>query len=74
MSNLTVLKQTPRLPSDAAAQLRKIADSIDAGETTELCAAMVTNGSYEFLFVSSLTDSLVLASLLQHRCVERFSG
>lgn len=52
--------------------MRKLADQIEAGEVESLVVACVSNGNYEFHFPSSLTDSLVLASLLKARCIENF--
>jgi len=66
------LKPANKLPVDLPGQLRALADRIEAGEVTAFVAAMAANGNYEFLFASPDTDNLVLASLLQARCIERF--
>lgn len=66
-------KAASRLPDDFADVLRSIADQVEAGEVTEFVAAFVVDGEYEFLFPSSLSASLVLGSLLQKRCCDRFT-
>lgn len=60
-----------RPPSDLAAVLRDMADRVDAGAITEMLVVRVENGSYEFMYGASLADSIVMASLLLHSCVER---
>ena len=58
-------------PSDLSAQLREIADAVDAGEVTGLVAAFVDNDEYSFLFGASLSEAIVLTTLLQSRNVGR---
>lgn len=73
MSNILTLaasKVNP-MPADFAAELRALADRIDAGEIKAFVGMAVAE-NYESLFPSSLQDSLELASLLQARCVARF--
>lgn len=58
-------------PSDLSDVLRKIADQADAGEVTDLIVAYHLNGNREFIYGTSLNDSLILATLLQQNCIDR---
>lgn len=62
----------PRVDSELVRTLREIADAAERGEVVELVAAYVHANEYKFVYGASLTESLVLVSLLQHRCVQRF--
>lgn len=73
MSNVRPLASPPKLPADTSAHLRALADRVDRGEVTALVIAMVDGGSYEFLMPSPLSKSLELATLLQHRCINKFT-
>lgn len=70
--SLTVIKSPPRLPLGLADDLRELARKVESGELTEFVAAYVVNENYEMMFGSSLGDSLVLSTLLQSRCIDRF--
>lgn len=72
MSGCVLLKPRAPLPSDFAGVLRDLADAVERGEVAQCAVACVRGGAFEFLLPSSLHDSLVLAALLHHRCVERF--
>lgn len=70
--SLHTITPARKLPADTAAALRLLADQIDSGLVTSIVIAAVAGDTYEFHMPSSLHDSLVLASLLQTRCLEGF--
>jgi hypothetical protein len=70
--NVVKLAQRSPLPADTPAALRRLADAIEAGACTAFVAAAVVDGQYEFHRPSSLTDSVVLSSLLHDSCVRAF--
>lgn len=72
MTNLVRLDVGPKAPADLSRNLRDIADAIDRGEVTALVAGLVYNGGYEFVYGASYSACLELATLLQHRCIEKF--
>ena len=59
-----------RAPSDLADKLRALADHADAGELTEAVIAYVRNDYYEFVYAASLSQCIVLSSMLQQTCVD----
>ena len=63
-----------KAPDNLAADLRKIADAVDRGEITAMVAAFVEKGEYSFHYAASISSGLELATLLQHRCLERYKG
>ncbi len=73
MSNIKEVKFGKRAPIDLSGILRNLADDVDAGRITELVAAYLIDGEYEFAHAASLGDSLVLSTLLHKRVVDRFS-
>lgn len=66
-----VSRKSSPLPADFPGILRALADRIESGEVTQFVGLAVSE-EYEFLFPSSLHESLVLASLLQHRAAAKF--
>lgn len=66
--NIVPLKKPP---SDLAQRLRELADLADEGRVTGATMAYVCDGQYEFLFASSLSDGIVLSTLLQQNCIDR---
>ena len=58
-------------PSDLALRLHELADAVDAGAVTGFVSARTENGSYEFLYGASLTECLLMATLLQQNCIDR---
>ncbi|HEU4344770.1 MAG TPA: hypothetical protein VFU31_24745 [Candidatus Binatia bacterium] len=69
---LNVILWKPKAPADLSAQLREIADAVDRGEVTALVAAMTRGKEFSFVYGASIRDGLELATLLQHRSVERY--
>ena len=72
MSNLVVLDSRPKAPKDLAAELRKAADAVDRGEITALVAAYKEGTEFVFIYGASIRDCLEFATILQHRCIERY--
>ena len=71
MSTITALPTRSPLPPDLPGRLRRMADDVEAGRVTALIAGYVCDGSYEFLWPSSLTESLTIATLAQACALDR---
>ena len=69
---LSVIKPYKKIPADFAAQLRQMADDVEAGKVDSAVIAAVIDGNYTFVYPSSLADSLTLSTLLHAECIERF--
>lgn len=70
-----IIKLVPyqnKISDDAPEVLRKLADDIEAGTVTEMVLACVYNDEYELMRFSSLSESLVLSSLLHHSILRGF--
>jgi len=72
MSNIKRLEVLPPLPPDLSARLREMADDVEAGRVTAMIVGYVFDGSYEFLWPSSLADSLTISTLAQASALDRF--
>ena len=72
MSNLVAIDAGPKPPSDLSQRLREYADAVDRGEIVDFVASYVQNGEYRFMYGASLRECLVMATLLQANCVERY--
>jgi hypothetical protein len=71
MSNVKVLNFGRKAPDGMAADLRKMADRVDAGEITDMVAIFVGTQEYEEWFNASLIDCIAMTAMLHHRAVER---
>ena len=60
-----------RAPSDLANVLREMADAVDRGEITGLVAAYVHNDEYLFTYGTSMSQAVVLSSMLQDQSIQR---
>jgi hypothetical protein len=60
------------ISEDTSQSLREIADAVDSGEVTQIVLACVRNDEYEIRQFSSLTDSVVLSSILHDTIVRGF--
>jgi hypothetical protein len=60
-----------RAPSDLSNVLREMADAVDRGEITGLVAAYVHNDEYLFTYGTSMTQAVVLSSMLQDQSIQR---
>lgn len=72
MTNVTALAPRNRMPSDLPAVLRELADQVEAGRVTGFVAGSIIDGEYRVNCAGSLTDNLVLATLLQRRATDEF--
>lgn len=70
--NLIQVQFGRRAPDDLPGILRELADAAERGEVTAMVMASVRNGSYEIGMSASLEQSLVLATLLHTRTVDKF--
>lgn len=60
-----------RAPSDLANTLREMADAVERGNITALVAAYVENDEYLFTYGTSMTEAVVLSSMLQDQSIQR---
>ena len=60
-----------RAPSDLSNVLREMADAVDRGEITGLVAAYVHNDEYLFTYGTSMSQAVVLSSMLQDQSIQR---
>ena len=75
MTNITLIPAKQKLPDDFCSLLIELAERCRAGDIDSMviCLSSVKSGEYEFIFPSSLIDSLVLANLLHQKCVSKFN-
>ena len=71
-NNIKLLDKPRHLPGDVPARLRQLADDVEQGRVTAMAVGYVIDGGYEFMWPSSLVDSLTLASLMQASAVAKF--
>jgi hypothetical protein len=71
MDKVVTLKTLPPLPPDLPARLREMADDVEAGRITAMIVGYVCDDCYEFLWPSSMTDSLTIATLAQASALDR---
>jgi alkanesulfonate monooxygenase SsuD/methylene tetrahydromethanopterin reductase-like flavin-dependent oxidoreductase (luciferase family) len=57
-------------PSDLSQRLRELADEVDEGLITGMIVGFVHEGNYSFLWGASLSESLILAALLQQTSID----
>ena len=74
MNNVTKLIPAPSLPADLAGKLRQLAEDVEDGRVTAMAIGYVCDGSYAFLWPSSLTDSLTISTLMQARALDNVRG
>ena len=72
MNKVAQLKPVPALPPDLPGRLRKLADDVEAGIVTAMAVGYVCEGSYEFLWPSSLAESLTITTLMQASALDNF--
>ena len=72
MGKITQLKQMSKLPADLPGRLRQMADDVEAGSVTAMVVGYVCDDKYEFMWPSSLIESLTIATLLQASALDRF--
>jgi len=71
MDKVVPLKTLPPLPTDLPARLRGMADDVESGRVTAMVVGYVSDGCYEFLWPSSMNDSLIIATLAQASAIDR---
>ena len=71
MGSIIKLEPLRALPADLPDRLRELAVYVESGRVTEMIVGYVCDGNYEFLWPSSLLDSLTLATLAQANAVDR---
>lgn len=71
MSNLVVLTAGPRAPSDLSANLRALADAVDAGSVADVIYAYDDGDALHTGIGTSLRDGLWLATILHQTIVDR---
>lgn len=72
--NVLQLAAARRLPEDTAAVLRAFADDAESGRLTEFTYAYVRDGCYGTGSASSLSETVVLTSILHDWAVRRMRG
>jgi hypothetical protein len=72
--NLIPIQFGKRAPDDLPGILREMADAAERGEITAMVMASVRNDVYEISMSASLQESLVLATLLHTRAVDKFKA
>jgi hypothetical protein len=72
VSKIVQLIPVPALPPDLPGRLRQLADDVEAGRVTEMAVGYVCEGEYEFLWPSSLVDSLTITTLMKASALDRF--
>ena len=60
-----------RPPSDLAERFRELAVLADEGKITDAVVAYNADDSFKFIYGASLSQSIVLSSLLHHECIGR---
>jgi hypothetical protein len=72
-ADLTVIagKFGKQAPSDLAQRLRELADAADRGELVDMVACYTQSEGIDFLFATSMMNSIALATMLQQRAVQR---
>lgn len=71
MTNLIKLEAGRKPPVDLSAKLREIADAVDRNEIKDFVAAYIQGDNFEFFYAASLTECVLLSTLLQRSCIDR---
>lgn len=71
MSDIRKLEPLPALPPDLPVQLRQMAEDVESGRVTAMIVGYVRDDRYAFLWPSSLTESLTIATLAQASALDR---
>lgn len=72
MTDIFDLVKGNPLPDDFPDILRRLADRVERGEISSFVGMYAHDDIFEFLYPSCLRDSLVLATLLQHRTCAKY--
>ncbi len=68
--SVVALPVLPPLPDDLPGRLRELADWVEKGIVTQMVLGFAVEGEYEFLWPSSLHDSVVLCSMMQQQAID----
>jgi hypothetical protein len=60
-----------QVPDDLSKRLREMADEVDKGDITGMVVAYICDGDYSFIFGTSLSESIVLSTLLKQSSIDR---
>jgi hypothetical protein len=60
-----------QVPDDLSKRLREMADEVDKGYITGMIVAYIGDGDYSFIFGTSLSESILLAALMQQESIDR---
>jgi hypothetical protein len=60
-----------QVPDDLSQRLRELADEVDKGYITGMVIAYTGDGEYSFMFGTSLSESILLAALMQQESIDR---
>lgn len=69
--NIKEVKFGKRAPEDLAQRLRELADEVDEGKITGMVVAYVHEDQYQFMFGASLSEAIVLTTLMQQTNIDR---
>ena len=70
-AQVKLLKQPSPMPADVPDRLRQLAADVESGRVTALVIGLVCDDNYEFVWPSSLNESLLIATLLQASALDR---
>lgn len=70
MTNVRKLEPPKAMPDDFPAALRKLASNVESGRVTAMVVACVADGCYEFLWPSSLSESVLLTTMAQQSAID----
>jgi len=60
-----------QVPDDLSQRLRELADEVDKGYITGMVIAYIGDAEYSFVFGTSLSESIVLSTLLHQSSIDR---
>lgn len=58
-------------PDDLSQRLREMADEVDNGDISGMVVAYIYKENYSFVFGTSMSESILLAALLQQQSLDR---
>ena len=61
-------------PTDLPQRLRELAEAADAGHVESAIVGYVYDGNYNFLWGASLSESIILAAMLQQTSIDNMKA
>lgn len=58
-------------PLDVVDSLRLLSEQVEAGRVGGIVIASIVDGGYEFVYAASLSDAIVMSTMLQQNCIDR---